>query len=142
MLKGYVAAHFPDRDRMDLVDVERDGVSLGPFARTVDLFGDGSVRLIATPGHTPGHLSLLVHTNAFGDVLLAGEAAYTTRNIDQCILPLLTDDDTASRESLSHLREFTTSAPDTLLIPSHDPTAWQRLTSTTDGWAHDGRSPV
>jgi N-acyl homoserine lactone hydrolase len=38
-----------------------------------DVFGDGSVRLIAAPGHTPGHQVLLVNLADYGPVLLAGD---------------------------------------------------------------------
>ena len=38
-----------------------------------DVFGDGSVVIISTPGHTPGHQSLLVNLNKTGPVLLSGD---------------------------------------------------------------------
>jgi glyoxylase-like metal-dependent hydrolase (beta-lactamase superfamily II) len=41
-----------------------------------DVWGDGSVRIISTPGHTPGHQSLLVRIEKTGYVLLAGDAAH------------------------------------------------------------------
>jgi len=56
------------------------GVLSDSFARTLDLFGDGSVRLVSTVGHSPGHLSVLRRTAA-GPLLLAGDAAYTRRAI-------------------------------------------------------------
>jgi glyoxylase-like metal-dependent hydrolase (beta-lactamase superfamily II) len=37
-----------------------------------DVFGDGSVIIIATPGHTPGHQSLLVKLAKTGAVVLSG----------------------------------------------------------------------
>jgi N-acyl homoserine lactone hydrolase len=40
---------------------------------THDVFGDGSVLLIATPGHTPGHRVLLVNLAKAGPVLLTGD---------------------------------------------------------------------
>jgi len=46
--------------RMRLIDFDSDGERHGAFAQTVDLLGDGSVRLISTPGHTFGHLSVLI----------------------------------------------------------------------------------
>lgn len=42
-----------------------------------DVFGDGSVVMLATPGHTPGHHSLLVRLQAFGPVLLTGDLYYS-----------------------------------------------------------------
>ena len=38
-----------------------------------DVFGDGQVVLIATPGHTPGHQSLLIKLPKTGAVLLTGD---------------------------------------------------------------------
>jgi N-acyl homoserine lactone hydrolase len=38
-----------------------------------DVFGDGSVMIIATPGHTPGHQSLLVNLQKTGPILLSGD---------------------------------------------------------------------
>ncbi len=38
-----------------------------------DVFGDGSVRIISAPGHTPGHQVLLVNLDDYGPVLLAGD---------------------------------------------------------------------
>ena len=40
-----------------------------------DVFGDGSVTIIATPGHTPGHQSLLVRLPKTGAVVLSGDAS-------------------------------------------------------------------
>ena len=44
-----------------------------------DVFGDGSVTIIATPGHTPGHQVLLVRLKRFGAVLLSGDAGTSGR---------------------------------------------------------------
>jgi N-acyl homoserine lactone hydrolase len=48
----------------------------------LDLFGDGSVVLISTPGHTPGHQCLLVRLPKTGAVLLSGDAVHTKANWD------------------------------------------------------------
>jgi glyoxylase-like metal-dependent hydrolase (beta-lactamase superfamily II) len=45
-----------------------------------DLFGDGSVVLISTPGHSPGHQCLLVRLPKTGAVLLSGDAVHTKAN--------------------------------------------------------------
>ena len=52
-----------------------------------DVFGDGSVTLIATPGHTPGHQSLLVKLPKTGAVLLSGDAVHFKDNWDQRRVP-------------------------------------------------------
>ncbi len=46
-----------------------------------DLYNDGSVQLIFTPGHTPGHQSLLINTGK-GRFLLTADAAYTQAALD------------------------------------------------------------
>ena len=45
-----------------------------------DIFGDGTVRLIATPGHTPGHQSLLVRLPKRGAVILSGDMVHLQDN--------------------------------------------------------------
>jgi N-acyl homoserine lactone hydrolase len=47
-----------------------------------DVFGDGSATLLSTPGHTPGHQSLLVHLDKTGWILLTGDAAHFKDNWD------------------------------------------------------------
>ena len=42
----------------------------------LDVFGDGSITIVSTPGHTPGHQSLLVRLPKRGNVILTGDAAH------------------------------------------------------------------
>ena len=60
------AAYSAHPNRRDLV---YDDGPVGPFESSADLFGDGSVLLLPTPGHSPGHTSALVAT-ASGRVLI------------------------------------------------------------------------
>ena len=57
-----------------------------------DVFGDGSVIVLSTPGHTPGHQSLLVHLNKTGYVLLTGDVAHFKDNFDQRRVPGMNTD--------------------------------------------------
>jgi glyoxylase-like metal-dependent hydrolase (beta-lactamase superfamily II) len=52
-----------------------------------DLFGDGSVVLISTPGHSPGHQCLLLKLPKTGAVLLSGDAVHTRANWDSHRVP-------------------------------------------------------
>jgi glyoxylase-like metal-dependent hydrolase (beta-lactamase superfamily II) len=52
-----------------------------------DVFGDGSVTIISTPGHTPGHQSLLVKLPKTGAVLLTGDATHFKANWDARNVP-------------------------------------------------------
>jgi N-acyl homoserine lactone hydrolase len=53
-----------------------------------DVFGDGSVTILSTPGHTPGHQSLLVKLPKTGAVLLSGDAAHFKDNWDNRRVPV------------------------------------------------------
>ncbi|RIV75434.1 N-acyl homoserine lactonase family protein [Pelagerythrobacter aerophilus] len=53
------------------------------FSGDKDVFGDRSVRILATPGHTPGHHSLLVRLPETGPVLLTGDVAHFTANYER-----------------------------------------------------------
>ena len=45
-----------------------------------DVFGDGSVRILRTPGHTPGHQVLLLRLANAGNVILSGDLFHTKEN--------------------------------------------------------------
>lgn len=125
--KGYVSHHLPAVTQMQLLDFNRDGEPYEAFKQSIDLLGDDTIRLISTPGHTAGHLSVLLRLAGGGQALLVGDAAYTIRNIHEEILPMLTDDDAAARRSIAEIKAFALANPQTLLVPSHDPDAWRAL---------------
>jgi N-acyl homoserine lactone hydrolase len=102
------------------------GAAADGFAHTLDLLGDGSVRLVSTPGHSPGHLSLLLRTAA-GPLLLAGDAAYTRQAIAHGHDQLAHADRAAYHQSLAALRRWADANPDAPLICSHDPDQWATL---------------
>ncbi len=71
-----------------------------------DVFGDGSVTLISTPGHTPGHQSLLVHLRNSGFIMLSGDVAHSEGNFEKDIVSSLNTskaDSIASMEKVRHL---------------------------------------
>jgi N-acyl homoserine lactone hydrolase len=103
--------------------------SFSGFARSFDLFGDGSVRAVYTPGHTLGHLSVVVRT-AGGEVLVAGDAIYVRRNLDDTHLPQRSEDEHLYRRSLREIQQYVRETPDALVIPGHDWEAWERLEAT------------
>ncbi len=125
--KGYVPHHLPAISQMQLLDFDRDGEPYAVFKQSIDLFGDGTIRLISTPGHSAGHLSVLLRLAGGDQALLVGDAAYTLRNIHEEILPMLTDDDATARRSIGEIKAFALANPQTTLVPSHDPDAWRAL---------------
>lgn len=71
-----------------------------------DVFGDGSVVLLSTPGHTPGHQSLLVHLRKTGWVLLTGDAAHFRSNWDARRVPSMNTDKERTVTSLQRLADI------------------------------------
>jgi N-acyl homoserine lactone hydrolase len=125
--RGYRPAQFDYPFDWRAIDYEANDVdSFETFGASVDLFGDGSVRLLSTPGHTLGHQSVLLRLSR-GEALLCGDAAYTRRAIDHEVMPLLAADEHRFRRSLRELKRFVERAPGLVVIPGHDPDTWPAL---------------
>jgi glyoxylase-like metal-dependent hydrolase (beta-lactamase superfamily II) len=84
-----------------------------------DVFGDGSVTLISTPGHTPGHQSLLVHLKNSGFIILSGDVAHSEDNFEKDIVPSLNTDKAASIASMDRVRRMMATYQAKLFI-NHD----------------------
>jgi glyoxylase-like metal-dependent hydrolase (beta-lactamase superfamily II) len=70
-----------------------------------DVFGDGSVTLVSTPGHTPGHQSLLVHLRNSGFIVLSGDVAHLEENFNKNIVPTLNTSEAQSVASMEKVRQ-------------------------------------
>ena len=68
-----------------------------------DLFGDGSLTILSTPGHTPGHQSLLVHLKKTGYVLLSGDAVHFQSNFEHRRIPGFNTDKAQSATSMEKI---------------------------------------
>jgi len=68
-----------------------------------DIFGDGTIVMLDTPGHTPGHHSLLVKLKEKGNVLLTGDLAHFHENYDSNGVPPF---NTSRHETLASLDRF------------------------------------
>jgi glyoxylase-like metal-dependent hydrolase (beta-lactamase superfamily II) len=127
LLHGYVAKHFRDPFAYRTLDFESARASsYSTFGRSLDLLGDGSVRLLSTPGHTHGHLSVVLRT-ATREVLVAGDAVYTRHTLATGHRPALMEDEHLFSRSLRELQLYARQNPDALVIPGHDMEAWREL---------------
>jgi glyoxylase-like metal-dependent hydrolase (beta-lactamase superfamily II) len=70
-----------------LDQIAPDQLNYQPIEGDHDLFGDGTMQLLSTPGHTPGHQSILLQLPETGPVLLSGDACWTQWNRDEMTLP-------------------------------------------------------
>lgn len=108
----------------DYRTVDYDGPrisSYGSFGRTFDLFGDGSVRLAFTPGHSAGHQSVICRL-ASRDFVIGGDAGYTLAQIEneRAPLPAASFDEHMLKRSLREIHRFRAEYPDAIVTPGHD----------------------
>lgn len=75
---------------------------IGPVGRSYDVFGDGSVSLIHTPGHSHGLFSVKIQRNN-EYIILGNDAAYLQESFDKTIIPGFTVDKNLAKESLKWL---------------------------------------
>jgi len=124
---GYRYAHYDHAFDYRTVDFDADSIdSYGSFGRSFDLFGDGSVRLVYTPGHTPGHVSVVCRLQR-RDFVIAGDAAATWRQLNGGPEPAVMADEHNWRRSLRELQAFHRSYPHAVIAPGHDQGFWEKL---------------
>ncbi len=80
-----------------------------------DLLGDGSVELLATPGHTPGHQSVRVGEG----LVIGGDVSHYASGLDDHRFPVFADDHAAQKSSAERLRALREQG--TEVRPGHDP---------------------
>ena len=84
-----------------------------------DVFGDGSVILVSTPGHTPGSQSLLVHLKNSGFIILSGDVVHLEENFEKSIVPSLNTNKAESIASMEKIRQLIATYKAKLFI-NHD----------------------
>jgi N-acyl homoserine lactone hydrolase len=95
------------------------GAKVEPVAVDQDVFGDGTVVMLNTPGHTPGHHSLLVRLKEKGPVLLTGDLAHFQENYDSNGVPSFNTDHTYTLGSLDRFKKIAANLKATVII-QHD----------------------
>src|SRR5262249_16176665 len=109
-----------------------EGVNFKPFenwakgegkvealALNKDVFGDGSGIVLRTPGHTPGHQSLLVKLPQMGAVVISGYAEYFPANYDSDGVPASKFDGAETGGSLERIKKIAANLKATVII-QHD----------------------
>ncbi len=122
-LNGYLPHRWPAWFAPRLVDFAPEPI--GPFPASIPLTQSGDVRLVATPGHTAGHLSVVVQADdrAF---FIAGDTSYTEQLMRDQVVDGVTFDNTVAQKTLARILTFVRQTP-TVYLPSHDPESAQRL---------------
>ncbi|KAK1493061.1 metallo-beta-lactamase superfamily protein [Colletotrichum cuscutae] len=98
----------------------------GPWNQSYPITEDGKVVAVDTPGHVPGHLSVIVRADDVSYLLL-GDATYDQDLLDQELTDGVNSNPALAVDSLRKIKEFSRSG-NVVLLPAHDPQAAHRLT--------------
>jgi glyoxylase-like metal-dependent hydrolase (beta-lactamase superfamily II) len=95
-------------------DYARDGREMILLDGDHDLLGDGSIELLLTPGHTPGHQSVHI-----GDLVLGVDVTHFASGLDDHRFPVFADDHEQQGRSADRLRAMRDAGLN--VVPGHDP---------------------
>lgn len=95
------------------------------FEEAYDLFNDGVIQIYPTPGHTPGHLSVIINMQS-KSMLLTSDCCYTEENLYDNIPPGLVWSAENSISTINWIKKMQTEK-NVEVIAGHDPVAWKRF---------------
>jgi len=104
----------------------------GPFDGHIDVFGDGSLVLVPTPGHTPGHMAVLLNLVG-GSFLFTGDSAWIDRHWQEVapkgrlVRGLLEYDWELNQQALLRIRTWAEAIEDLVVISGHEADNLERL---------------
>jgi N-acyl homoserine lactone hydrolase len=97
----------------------KDGGKVEPLTMDKDVFGDGTVVVLRTPGHTPGHSALLVNLKEKGAVILVGDLTHFQENWDSNGVPTFNYDRAQTLASIERVKKIAEKLRATVII-QHD----------------------
>lgn len=107
-------------DGVNLKTFEWNGKD-GPFNKSYDLFGDGSIKLINIPGHADGQVAMQIFNSKGEFVLLFADGGYATKSWKELITSGISADKEAQKISLEWIREQSLSKKCIESLANHDP---------------------
>jgi N-acyl homoserine lactone hydrolase len=121
-VEGYLPQHWPSWFAPRRVEPSRP---FGPFPASLPLTAAADVHLIATGGHSAGHLSVAVE-EPDRVVFLAGDASYTERQMREGEIDGVSLQPRRAKETMARIRRLVDERS-TVYLPTHDPAAPGRL---------------
>lgn len=115
---GALPKHFPPHFNPTLLDLD---TSCGPFQNARHLTADKSISLVHTPGHTPGHCSVLLRSDTT-HLLLAGDVCYNKAQLENERFAANLADYRAAKHTYSMIKEYARQHP-LAFLAAHDPNA-------------------
>ena len=120
------AAESPEASGYVRADYDRPELRWQTWTGELDLFGDGAVRLIETPGHSAGHASVLLTLGDAGPVLLTADAADNRDQWEGRAHPRSLHSREQANDSIQRLRELAAET-EALIVFGHDAENWGEL---------------
>ena len=127
-LNGYLSNRWPAWFNPRLVEFEAQ--PMGPFPETLPLTAAGDVVMVSTPGHTPGHMSLMVRSGG-REYFIAGDTSYDMAAMMDQAVDGVSPDAGVARLTLRRIKEYV-SERDAVYLPSHDHDSVARLTAAQE----------
>lgn len=122
-MNGYLNRRWFSGFAPTLIDFEDDPFYSFPSSKA--LTANGDIRLVPTPGHSAGHVSVVVEQTAH-ILFLAGDATYSQSLLLNRRVDGIGTDVQAQRETHRRILSFAAQVP-LVLVPTHDPDAAERL---------------
>ncbi len=131
-LRGLITRHIdlPGLHWQRVEPAPTDDPSLAPFDQSHDLFGDGSLVLLPTPGHTPGSMSLLVRQAGLAPLLMVGDLTYDVHLCEHGHVPGV-GKRRGLQKATAMVNKMRERMPDLVVLPAHDPGSADRLAEAT-----------
>lgn len=126
-MNGYLNQRWPAWFQPRLVDF--DQTPIGSFSGQHTLTETGDIHLVPTPGHSPGHLSVILIEGDLS-IIFAGDASYSEDLLISGKVDGIGMDPQAQRESHEKILAYAGQNP-TVYLPSHDPGSKERLVNRT-----------
>jgi N-acyl homoserine lactone hydrolase len=122
-IAGYLPQHWPNWFEPHLVDFQAHPGDIFPEQLTLTQAGD--VILVSTPGHSAGHMSVILQEEE-QSIFFAGDTSYTQNFLLESKIDGVTLNDQISRQTIQRIQAYAEQTP-TVYLPSHDPEAADRL---------------
>jgi len=132
-LRGFLRSHIELKGlRWDRITMEAlADPDVAPFERGHDIFADGSLVLLPTPGHTPGSMSLLVRRPGRAPLLMVGDLTYDAGLLAAGEIPGV-GNKRQMREAVARVNLLRAGLPGLTVLAAHDPGAAGFLAAAED----------
>lgn len=127
-LNGYLPNRWPVWFKPRPVHFEAQ--PMGPFPETLPLTSAGDVRLVSTPGHTPGHMSVVVESGG-RPYFIAGDTSYDLATMMDEAIDGVSPNAAVARLTLKRIKQYV-SDRGAVYLPSHDHESAARLAAVQE----------